>query len=111
MNAFLFNFSIIVKYIISKNIKHHALIVIATISLVACINSDDVISQYNRDQAVTTKQQCLAELQTLQQTSLPLYYNKDDEPVYRELPTIESFHCSIMPDTGLSIQELNKEKL
>lgn len=84
--------------------------VIATLSLVACVNSDDIIGQHKRYQADSTKKQCLAQLQTLQQSSVPLYYDKDDEPVYRDLPTTDTFHCSIMPDTSLSIQELNMKK-
>jgi len=83
---------------------------IATLSLAACINTHDTLHQEYANHDKMLQEQCLAQLQTLQQTSVPLYFDREDEPVYRDLPPIETFHCSMLPSPSPSNRELNKRK-
>jgi hypothetical protein len=82
----------------------------ATLSLAACVNTDDTSSQTYNIQNKDAQQQCLAQNETMQQSTVPLYYDKRDEPVYRELPSIETFQCLVMPEPSPSIKELNERK-
>lgn len=79
-------------------------------SLTACVNTHDTFTQQYEYADKDLQQQCLAQLQTLQQTTVPLFHDDQNEPVYRDVPAIETFHCSIMPPLSPSIKELNQRK-
>lgn len=97
-------------FTMQKHLKYCSGMFIATLSLAACVSSTDDLNQQYVYQDKNLKQQCLAQLQTLQQSSVPLYYDEDDKPVYRDLPAIEPFHCSIVPEFSQSIPELKKRE-
>lgn len=93
-----------------KRFRKQTVFIVATLGLAACVNTDDTLSQLYDSRNKDLQQQCLAQLETMQQSTVPLYYDKRDEPVYRELPSIETFQCLVMPESSPSIQELNERK-
>lgn len=90
--------------------RKQTVFITATLSLAACVNTDDTLSQLYDSQNKDLQQQCLAQNETMQQSTVPLYYDKKDKPVYRELPSIETFQCLVMPEPSPSIKELNERK-
>lgn len=93
-----------------KHLKYGLGVLIAALSLAGCINSNDAFNPQYVYQDKNLQEECLTQLQTLQQSSVPLFYDADGEPVYRDPPAIETFHCSVVPEPSPSIRELNKRK-
>ena len=92
-----------------KHVIYFSGVVIAMISLSACTNSQNALNQQYEFQDRAQQEQCVDHMQSLQQTTVPLYYDQNGDPVFRAPPAIETFHCSILPAPGPSIRELNEQ--